>query len=251
MTEGSSPSPSASDLDLGLNGWIGRPVWLEARAPLELRALRRSPLWRGEGIPNGDGRPVLLIPGFMSPPHKAEPLEHVLRAADWDVKIADVGRNSGPAYRSLDGAKRGLDELYERAGKRVAIVGHSRGGQFGRVLAVRHPDLVRKVIAVGAPLRTKYPPFFVVKLPAETLDRAWRAGWFGDVSPEREQEVDDDRYLPFPDEVDLVSIYSRSDGIVDWRYTMDPDAEMVEISVSHLGLMRSVVGVSTIAQHLG
>ncbi|MEZ5380108.1 MAG: alpha/beta fold hydrolase [Acidimicrobiales bacterium] len=241
----SSPEPKR-----GIAGMFARPVWLEARAPFERRALRRSPLWQGTGVPAGEGRPVLIIPGFMSGPHKARQLSHVLDKAGWHVQVARVGFNAGPAYHSVDAAAADLDTLVAQTKQRVTIVGHSRGGQFGRVLAVRHPDLVRRVIAIGAPLLTKYPPFVVVKVPAETLDKAWRLGAFGSVAPEREQQVDDDRYLPFPDEVDLVSIYSRNDGIVDWRYCFDPAAEMVEITGSHLGLVNSITGIEAIANAL-
>ncbi|MFT7601878.1 MAG: triacylglycerol lipase [Acidimicrobiales bacterium] len=234
----------------GLKGMVGRPVFLEARAPFELRALRRSPLWQGEGVPAGNGRPVLVIPGFMSGATKASALAHVLRAADWDVEVADVGRNAGPAYTGVDAGAVGLERLMDRTGERVTIVGHSRGGQMGRVLAVRTPHLVRKVIAVGAPLRTKYPPFVVVKVPAETLDRVWRSGVFGPVDLEREQEVDNDRYRPFPSDVELVSIYSRNDGIVDWRYSFDHDAHMVEISGSHLGLINSILSIQAIIEQI-
>ncbi len=229
---------------------FARPVWLEARAPFERRALRRSELWDGIGIPAGEGRPVLIIPGFMSGPHKARQISHVLDRAGWQVKVADVGFNAGPAYHSVDAAAADLESLAEQTDQQVTIVGHSRGGQFGRVLAVRHPELVRRVIAIGAPLLTKYPTFVVVKVPAEALDKAWRLGAFGHVALEREQAVDDDRYAPFPESVDLVSIYSRNDGIVDWRYCLDPEAEMVEITGSHLGLVNSITGIEAIANAL-
>ncbi len=234
----------------GIAGMFARPVWLEARAPFERRALRRSELWDGRGIPAGADRPVLIIPGFMSGAHKAKPLARVLTRAGWNVQIAKVGLNAGPAYHSVDAAATDLEALVDQTGDRVTIVGHSRGGQFARVLAVRHPELVSKVIVIGAPLRTKYPPFVVVKVPAATLDKAWRMGAFGVVTPEREQEVDNDRYLEFPDSVDLVTIYSRDDGIVDWRYCFDPAAEMVEITGSHLGLFNSITGIQAIAQSL-
>jgi hypothetical protein len=41
---------------------------------------------------------------------------------------------------------------------------------------------------------------------------------------------------PFPDEVGYLSIYSRTDGIVDWRACLDPEAdEHVEVKASHIG----------------
>lgn len=234
----------------GLLGWFGRPVHLEVRRPFELRALRRSPFWRGDRLPPGRGRPLLLIPGFMAGPNTAEPLAHVLQAAGWRVRVAGVGRNSGPAYEGVDTCERELCDLAEEYGQPVSVIGHSRGGQYARILGVRHTERVAQVIVVGTPLLVKYPPFFVVKVPAEVLDRAWRAGAFGPVDPEREQEVDDHRYLPFPEDIDFVSIWSKTDGIVDWRMSQEPGAVDIEVSASHLGLISSVEGVRAIGEAL-
>jgi pimeloyl-ACP methyl ester carboxylesterase len=181
----------------------------------------------------------------------AEPLAQVLRAAGWNVTVAGVGRNTGPAYHGIDATEADLFDLSDRHGRRVRMIGHSRGGQFARVLAVRHPERVEQVVAVGAPLMVKYPTFVVVKVPAELLDRAWRAGAFGPVDTTREQAVDDDRHLPFPDNVDFVSIWSKTDGIVDWRMSLDPEAHGLEASASHLGLISSVAGINAIATALG
>ena len=40
----------------------------------------------------------------------------------------------------------------------------------------------------------------------------------------------------FPLRVRFVSVYSRSDGIVDWRACLDPAAEHVEVASSHCGM---------------
>jgi hypothetical protein len=40
----------------------------------------------------------------------------------------------------------------------------------------------------------------------------------------------------FPKDVRFVSVYSKSDGIVDWRSCLDPAAEHVEIVASHIGM---------------
>ena len=42
------------------------PLWRESRAGVEAAALFRSSVWRGGGVPDGEGRPVLLIPGFLA-----------------------------------------------------------------------------------------------------------------------------------------------------------------------------------------
>ncbi|MEM7273828.1 MAG: alpha/beta fold hydrolase [Actinomycetota bacterium] len=249
MTEPTTTSPAdgANRPRTGVAGWLGRPVHLEFRAPFELRALRRSPLWQGEGVPPGRGRGALIVPGFFAAPRGAQALQHVLTRAGWRAEIAAVGRNSGPAYTGIDATTADALRLREATGQPVRIVGHSRGGQYARIIAVRHPELVRQIVVVGTPLLVKYPDFAAVKVPAEVLDRAWRAGAFGEVFPDREQAVDQDRYAPFPSGIDFVSIYSRSDGIVDWRLSIEPAAHTVEISASHRGLLNSVAGVGAVA----
>lgn len=232
----------------GIPGYLGRPVWGEARGIREGRRLRRSTWWDGYGMPRGGGQPVLLIAGFMAGPQTIDGLEHVLNVAGWETLRADVGRNAGPAYHGVQQSEDDLRELFEAAGRRrVRIIGHSRGGQYARILGVRHPELVGQVVTLGAPLVVKYPKYAVVKLPAEALDRLWRTGVFGVIDTEAEENVDEDRFRPFPDEVDFVSIFSKTDGIVDWRTSMDPDAHLIEVNCSHAGLPNSIAGVSAVA----
>ncbi len=45
-----------------------------------------------------------------------------------------------------------------------------------------------------------------------------------------------DSLAPFPDGVGFTSIYSRTDGIVDWRACLDQAAELVEVEASHVGM---------------
>ncbi len=230
----------------GFAGWFGRPIMLELRAPFERKALRQSPIYNGVGVPKGEGRPVLVVPGFFAAQDSADDLITILDNAGWDISLADVGRNAGPAYNSLSAAEENLKQLTARTKKPVTIIGHSRGGQFARVMAVRHPETVRQVITVGSPLCVKYPKFAVVNLPASILDRLWRLGLFGPVYPAQEDAVDRDRYRSFPAEVDFVSIYSKSDGIVDWRLSLDPAARHVEVQTSHRAIWNSVNGVRAI-----
>lgn len=244
------PANRPSEPPTGPAAWFGRPVHLEARTPFEHRGLRRSPLWSGSGIPAGQARPLLIIPGFLAARRSTRSLTRVLDRAGWSVETAAVGRNSGPAYVGVEAAGRDLLRIREATGLPVTIVGHSRGGQFARVLAVRHPGAVSQVIAVGSPLLLKYPEFAPLKVPVELLDRTWRAGAFGEVHLDRERAVDRDRSAAFPTDVDFVSIYSRSDGFVDWRSCIDRAAHHLEVEASHRGLIKSVAGVTAIARAL-
>lgn len=234
----------------GIAGFVGRPLWLEARSPFELRDLRESPLWQGDNFPAGHGRPALLMPGFLASSRSTTALEHVMRCAGWSVRTADVGRNAGPAHRSVDVAQRDLRDLAEETGQPVTVIGHSRGAQFSKILAVQNPDLVKQVIGLGTPMRVKYPMFFVMKVPAEILDKMWRWGVFGFVDKSQEDATEDLRFSPVPEHVDVVSIWSKNDGIVDWRLSLEPGATNIEIDASHLGMLSSVAGITAIGQGL-
>jgi triacylglycerol lipase len=56
---------------------------------------------------------------------------------------------------------------------------------------------------------------------------------------------------PLPDGVQLVSVYSKSDGVVDWRSCLDPHAtELVEIRASHCGMAVSRSAWRAVAEAL-
>ena len=56
---------------------------------------------------------------------------------------------------------------------------------------------------------------------------------------------------PFPRDVRYISLYSRSDGIVDWRACLDPAAdEHIEIGGSHLGMAFNIAAYEEIARVL-
>jgi triacylglycerol lipase len=53
---------------------------------------------------------------------------------------------------------------------------------------------------------------------------------------------------PFPPEVGYVSLYSRSDGVVDWRACLDPAAgRCAEVESSHCGMAMSASAYAEIA----
>ena len=48
-----------------VSAWHGHPL-LELRCYAELARLLVDPVFRGHGVPHGDGRSVLLLPGFLA-----------------------------------------------------------------------------------------------------------------------------------------------------------------------------------------
>jgi hypothetical protein len=55
---------------------------------------------------------------------------------------------------------------------------------------------------------------------------------------------------PFPGQVGFTSIFSRSDGIVDWRACLDPEADHVEVESSHVGMAVNAAVWRVLAERL-
>ena len=70
------------------------------------------------------------------------------------------------------------------------------------------------------------------------------------------QSFDESRQ-PLPAGVSFTAIYSRRDGIVDWRACVDPEAHAVEVTASHVGMavdprvMDVVTGALQLPAHAG
>ena len=120
-----------------------------------------------------------------------------------------------------------MARLAAEHGTPVSIVGWSLGGIFARRLARRTPRQVRQVISLGSP--------------------------FGQTGPRRAGEPVYQRYslhvvdgtrttggsLARPLAVPSTAVYSRWDGVVDWRACRQqpgPISENVAVRSSHLGM---------------
>src|ERR1700754_2520913 len=110
------------------------PLWRESRAGLEAAALFRSSVWRGGGVPDGGGRPVLLIPGFMAGDGAMATMTRWLRGNGYRNHRAGIRANVGCSEEYVTRLEARLEQLFEATGQRVAIVGQSRGGVFARAL---------------------------------------------------------------------------------------------------------------------
>ena len=104
----------------------------------------------------------------------------------------------------------------------MALVGYSRGGLFARVLAVRRPELVSTVVTLGSPHRDQLAVHPVAWATAFGLATTEKSGIsaiarYGCGSGGCCRSFEADLLASLPRNVRLTSIYSRRDGIVDWR----------------------------------
>src|SRR4051795_8053815 len=125
------------------------PIWREGRVGLEVAALLRHPVFQGEGVPDGRGQPVLLIPGFLAGDDSLGLMTRWLRRTGHHTRKAGMRANVGCSGATVDRLEERLDELVAKRGRKVAVVGQSRGGTFAKVLAQRRPHLVSGIVTLG------------------------------------------------------------------------------------------------------
>jgi pimeloyl-ACP methyl ester carboxylesterase len=225
------------------------PLLQETRFPFELRSLRRSQIWRGEGIPRGHGEPVLLLPGFMAGDSSLSFMANWLKRVGYAPRRAGIRVNVDCSEKAVRALERRIEMIVSETDEPMRLIGHSRGGMFARVLAVRRPDLIAGVVTLGTPHLATMGDLHPVlqgqinvlcrigNLGINVLSGRCRAGapGQGDSSGCCE-EFWVDQGAAFPRRVPFASIYSRSDGIVNWQACLDPSARQIKVSSSHCGM---------------
>lgn len=231
------------------------PIWRESRVGLELAGLLRSPVWRGEGVALGEGQPVMLISGFMAGDNSLSLMAKWLKRTGHRPCRAGIAWNVDCSGRSLEKLEQRLEHLAESSGQKVAIVGQSRGGSFAYVLAKRRPDLVSGIVTLGSPLRSSLDVHPLIRANIYALGALGTVGapgvfrhscLWGDCCTSFWEELESD----FPAGVGFVSIYSRSDGIVKWRSSLNDAAEHVEVRGTHIGMCMNAEVYRAVAETL-
>lgn len=211
------------------------------------RYLRRA--WTGRGergepgsrVPRAD-HPVVLVPGFMSGDSSVSLLAGTLRAAGFRTYRSHIRANVGCTVVASAQLERRIESVVHRRDRRVLVVGHSLGGMLARGLAVRRPDLIAGIVTLGSPMLAPAAHHASLTRSVELLIRLGRAGIPGLMSEDcvagtcARASFAETR-SPLAAEVAFTAIYSRRDGIVDWRACVDPIATAVEVTASHTGML--------------
>jgi pimeloyl-ACP methyl ester carboxylesterase len=222
--------------------WWGNPL-AETRWVFEAARLGLDPVWHGRGgVPSGDGRAVLLVPGFLGGDYTLAALGAWLRRIGYRPAVCGFVANADCSERALERVERHVGRLQSASGRRVAIIGHSRGGHFARAVAARRPDAVSHAISLGADLQAMFhcsaPTLAAVEGARQVLRRTGRARREECVTYRCRCTFTAAFRAPFPEEqVRLTSVYSKGDGVVRWQAQLVPYADCVEVTGSHVGLI--------------
>lgn len=210
------------------------PIEGEVAAGLELAQLISSRVYLGIGVPRGNDRTVLVLPGFMGNDDYLLPLRGWLRRIGYDARASGVIVNFGTPSALIEHALQRLEYVTNDQPGRTIVIGHSLGGVFARTLAVLRPDLVAHAICLGSPL-TGNP-----RAASHPLVARLGAALLSESGGRSANDALEEALLTgaLPPGTQLTSIYSQCDAIVDYRACIlnDPRAQAIEVSGTHCGL---------------
>jgi pimeloyl-ACP methyl ester carboxylesterase len=230
------------------------PLSHELLWSLDWLSLRLSGVYRGEGVTRGHGEPVIVVPGFLGSVAGLHELTDWLARIGYSVSDPGFRRNAMCPDTLLELLVRRIGRVYAERGQRVALIGHSLGGSLARAAASRAPQQVERVITLGSPLREMRAHPLVAELarvlaalaPSPHLPHE---GHVHDATCSC--ELAEALGHPLPDSVRRTVIYSRFDGVVDWRTCIEGDADVdVEVPGTHIGLIFNAQVYAAIARSL-
>ena len=97
----------------------------------------------------GDGRPVMILPGFMASDQTTSRLRRSLQEAGFEAHGWGLGRNKGIKADIFERIDERVEDL--QCSQPLTLVGWSLGGLIAREYAKFAPHRVAKVVTLGSP----------------------------------------------------------------------------------------------------
>jgi pimeloyl-ACP methyl ester carboxylesterase len=232
------------------------PIWNEALCAVDLMLLHASPVCYGLGIPHGNGSAVVVIPGFLGSDRYLLQLHSWLERIGYRPYLSGITFNAEcPNLLIQNRLNAIIDKAVAETGGKVDIIGHSLGGIMARSLAAQRPDDIASIVTLASPSRGN-TYHAMVSRAAEVVRNRILEEHGPEILPHCYTYRCTCNFLnhlrcEMPPTVLETAIYTRDDGIVDWRScrTGNPNVD-VEVSGTHIGLVFNATVYATIATRL-
>jgi pimeloyl-ACP methyl ester carboxylesterase len=231
-------------------------IWKEVLFGAELLLLHASPVYYGLGIPRGDGSAVVLVPGFLGTDSYLTQMRYWLERIGYRAYVSGIGLNADCPNILI---QRRLNENIEKAllktERKIHLIGHSLGGIIARSVANQRPDEVASVIMLASPFRGTVAHRTVLRA-AEHVRKRILAEHGAAVLPtcytgRCTYNFLDSLRRKMHASVMETAIYTKHDGVVDWRYCVTGRANNdFEVPGTHIGLAFNSSVYAIIAQRL-
>lgn len=232
------------------------PLWSEALFAAELLLLHATPVYYGFGVPRGDGSGVVVIPGFLGTDLYLMELHAWLGRIGYRPYFSGIGINAECPNLLI---QRRLNETIATAvaetGRKVHLIGHSLGGVLARSVAGQRPRDVASVITLASPIRGTVMHRSVLGAAEAVRLRILQEHGRG-VLPDCYTgrctcAFVDSLRRSVPEPILETAIYTRQDGIVDWRCCITKNPELdFEVSGTHIGLAFNPSAYAIVAERL-
>lgn len=236
----------------------------EGRSLAELAALHRDPVFYGRGVPRGDGRLVLVVPGLFGGDMYLQPLRRWLARIGYTPMRSALVMNVGCPDRLRGQVERSLQrEMAQRPGP-ISLIGHSRGGMLCWAIASRLQARASHLALLGSPA----PAVVTMMAAGPGAPNTFAAPGVADAGARALRLMDPDCTVPacgcpYTDDLRralhpstrVASIFSREDRIVNpaaCRVAGDTgeDVQNIEVGGSHGGLAHNRTVFTHLARFL-
>jgi len=222
----------------------------------EILLLHAAPVYYGFGVQQGDDSAVVIIPGFLGTDLYLMELHGWLGRIGYRPYFSGIGLNADCPNLLI---QHHLNETVEKAlretGRRIHLIGHSLGGVIARSVAGQRPKDVASVITLSSPIRGTVANRTIIHAAEAVRLRILQEHGEG-VLPHCYTGACTCRFVDHvhrevPDSTMETAIYTKHDGIVDWRYCMTKKAgNDFEVAGTHIGMAFNATAYSIVAERL-
>jgi hypothetical protein len=232
------------------------PIWQEMLVGIEMVYLRLSPVYWGFGIPAGDGSAVVVIPAFLMTDLYLTEFRSWINRIGYKAYYSGIGMNAEcPNLLIQHKLTQTIEKAYKETGRKIHLVGHSLGGVIARAAAHQMPDRIASVITLGSPFRGVSVHQSILRaaqlVRGQILERHGDAVLPACYTAGCTCNFLESLVVKLPKSVGETAVYTKSDGIVDWRVcrTGNPGVDF-EVSATHIGLAFNPIVFDVVAHRL-